>query len=189
MKAHRIYQCHNKNYQFSSLWPVWYNPIMNANPRTAIWLALLATVLLAFALLASCAPAVSGLAGQWHGKHHFTGISYKEATQKKVAPQDVDIVLHISADGKVTGRLGGAQLSDCVVELNRGWIGRMINIKTDYVIRGRIIGAVATGSDTGTNTISAPFNLVDGHIKGSVFAMHPFTYPYPILGLRLSREP
>jgi hypothetical protein len=89
----------------------------------------------------------------------------------------------------VTGRLGGAELSDCVVELNRGWFGRMINIETDYVIRGRIIGAVVTGSDGGTNTISAPFNLVDGRIKGTVFAMHPFTYPYPFLGLRLSREP
>jgi hypothetical protein len=152
-------------------------------------LTLLVTLLSAFTLLASGAPVVSDVAGQWHGKHRFTGISYEEATQKKVVPQDVDIVLHISADGKVTGRLGGAELSDCVVELNRGWFGRMINIETDYVIRGRIIGAVVTGSDGGTNTISAPFNLVDGRIKGTVFAMHPFTYPYPFLGLRLSREP
>lgn len=163
--------------------------VMNTNPRTTIWLTLLVTLWFAFTLLASGAPAVSNLAGQWHGKHRFTGISYKEATQKKVAPQDVDIVLHISADGKVTGRLGGAELSDCVVKLNRGWFGRMINIETDYVIRGRIIGAVAPGSDRGTNTISVPFNLLEGRIKGSVFAMHPFTYPYPFLDLRLSRAP
>ena len=162
---------------------------MNTNPRTTILLTLLVTLLLAFSLSASGAPAVSDLAGQWHGRHRFTGISYEEATQKKVVAQDVDIVLHISADGKVTGKLGGAELSDCVVELNRGWFGRMINIETDYVIRGRIIGAVVTGSDSGTNTISAPFNLVDGRIKGTVFAMHPSIYPYPFLGLRLSREP
>jgi len=162
---------------------------MNTNPRTSILLTLLVTLLLAFTSFASGGPVVSDLAGQWHGKHRFTGISYEEATQKKVVAQEVDIVLHISADGKVTGRLGGAELSDCVVQLNRGWFGRMINIGTDYVIRGRIIGAIITGSDSGTNTISAPFNLAEGRIKGTVFAMHSFTYPYPFLGLQLSREP
>jgi len=163
--------------------------VMNTNPRTTLLLTALVTMLPAFTLLASGSPKVSDLAGEWQGTHRFTGISYEEATQKKVVPQDVKIVLHISADGKVTGQLGGAELSDCVVELNRGWFGRMINIETDYVIRGRIIGAVAPGSDSGTNTISAPFNSVDGRIKGSVFAMHPFTYPYPFLDLQLSREP
>lgn len=163
--------------------------VMNTNPRTTILVTLLVTLLSSFTLLATGAPAVSDLAGQWQGKHRFTGISYEEATQKKVVPQDIDIVLHVSADGKVTGRLGGAKLSECVVELNRGWFGRMINIKTDFVIRGKIIGAVAAGSDSGTNTISAPFKLVDGRIKGTVFVTHSFTYPYPFLGLRLNREP
>jgi len=161
---------------------------MKTNSRTTLLFIVVGT-LSALTLLASGAPKVSDLAGQWQGIHRFTGISYEEATQKKVSPQEVKIVFHISADGKVSGQLGGAELSDCVVALNRGWFGRMINIETDYIIRGRIVGAVAPGSDSGTNTISAPFNVVDRRIKGSVFAMHPFTYPYPFLGLRLSREP
>ncbi len=148
---------------------------------------MLAILLPAFTLLATETATVSDLAGQWQGKGRFTGISYEEATQKKVVPQDVETVLHISADGQVTGQVGGAELSDCVVESNRGWFGRLINIKTDFIIRGRIIGAVAAGSESGTNTINAPFNLPDGRIKGTLFITHPFTYPYPILGLRLSR--
>jgi hypothetical protein len=102
-------------------------------------------------------------------------------------PQGVETVLHISADGKVTGQVGGAELSDCVVDANRGWFGRLLNIKTDFIIRGKIIGAVAIGSESGTNTINAPFNLLDSRIKGTIFITHPFTYPYPFLGLRLSR--
>ena len=149
---------------------------------------MLAVLLPAFTLLAA-QTTVSDLAGQWHGTSHFTGISYEEATQKKVAAQDVEIVLRISADGSVTGRAGGAELSECVVAVNRGWFARLLHIKEDFIIRGKIIGAVAVGSESGTNTINAPFNLPEGHIKGTMFVTHPFTYPYPFLDLRLSREP
>jgi hypothetical protein len=162
---------------------------MNTNPRTIISLTMLAILLPAFTLLASETATISDLAGQWHGTSHFTGISYEEATQKKVAAQDIEIVLHISADGSVTGRAGGAELSECVVEVNRGWFARLLHIKDDFIIRGKIIGAVAVGSESGTNTINAPFNLQDSRIKGTMFITHPFTYPYPFLSLRLSRVP
>lgn len=162
---------------------------MNTNPRITTLLTMLAILLPAFTLLATETATVSDLAGQWHGKSHFSGINYEEATQKKVAAQDVETVLHISADGKVTGRVGGAELRDCVVESNRGWFGRLLNIKTDFIIRGKIAGVVAIGSESGTNTINAPFNLPGNGIKGTIFITHPFTYPYPFLDLRLSREP
>jgi hypothetical protein len=149
----------------------------------------LSLLLPALASRANDGPAVSDLAGQWHGTSRFTGISYEEATQKKVAAQDVEIVLHISADGSVTGRAGGAELSECVVAVNRGWFARMLHVKDDFIIRGKIIGAVAAGSESGTNTINAPFNLPDGRIKGTLFITHPSTYPYPILSLQLGREP
>ena len=152
-------------------------------------LIILAILLTAFSLMASEPASITNLTGEWHGKSRFTGISYNEATQKKVAPQEVEITLQISADGKVTGRVGGAELSDCVATLNRGWFGRMLNIETDFIIRGKMIGAVAAGSENQTNTINAPFNLADGRIKGTLFIVHPFTYPYPILGLHLNREP
>ncbi len=147
------------------------------------------TVLTAVNSFSTETAAVSDMAGQWHGKSRFTGISYEEATQKKVAAQDVEIVLHISADGSVTGRAGGAELSECVVQVNRGWFARLLHIKDDFIIRGKIIGAVAVGSERGTNTINAPFNLPGGRIKGTMFITHPFTYPYPFLSLRLSRQP
>jgi hypothetical protein len=151
--------------------------------------AALAVLLTALTSWAGDGTAVSELAGQWHGTSRFTGISYEEATQKKVAAQDVEVALHVSADGSVTGRAGGAELSECVVAVNRGWFARLLHVKDDFIIRGKIIGAVAVGSESGTNTINAPFNLSGGHVKGTLFITHPSTYPYPILSLRLSREP
>jgi len=163
------------------------NDDMTTNPRVTTLLAMLAALLPAFTLLASGTATISGLAGQWHGTNHCTGISYEEATQKKVAAQDVETVLHISADGKVTGRLGGAELSECVVEANRGWFGRLLHIKTDFIIQGKIVGAVVPGSESGIHSINAPFNFNDNWIKGSVFVIYPVKYPYPFLSLRLSR--
>lgn len=127
------------------------------------------------------------LIGQWHGENQFYGMSRVEITKKKVAIQSVTTALNISADGKVTGHVGGAELSECVVKANRGWIGRMLHLKTDFIIRGKVVGAVAAGSEGGTHTISAPFNLKDHRIAGSMFVIRgPFTYPYPFLKLQLS---
>lgn len=162
---------------------------MNISRRITKLIIMFAIVLPVSTLLATETATVSDLAGQWSGKSRFSGISYEEATQKKVVAQDVEAVLHISADGKVTGRVGGAELKDCVVAANRGWFGRLLHIKTDFIIRGNIIGAVALGSESGTHTINAPFNLDGTRIAGSLFVIHAFTYPYPFLKLQLSREP
>jgi hypothetical protein len=160
---------------------------MNTNSRITTLLTMLAILLPAFTLLATETNTVSDLAGEWHGTNHFSGISYEEAMRKKVAAKDVETVLHISADGKIAGRIGGAELSDCVVEANRGRFGRLFHIKTDFIIRGKIIGAVVPGSESGTHTINAPFNLDDIRITGSIFVIYAIKYPYPFLRLRLSR--
>jgi hypothetical protein len=162
---------------------------MNMNPRLASLIVLLALLLPVLASRADEVATVSSLAGQWHGTSRFTGISYAEATQKKVAAQDVATALTIAADGRVTGHVGGAELGGCVVEANRGWFGRLLHIKTDFIIRGKIIGAVVPGSESGTHAINAPFNLDGARIAGTLFVKYPIKYPYPFLSLRLSRLP
>jgi hypothetical protein len=161
---------------------------MKSNPHRSLLPALLALLLPACGLRAD-QTSLADLTGQWQGQSRFTGISYQEATQKKVAPQQVEIELHIAADGRVTGRAGGAQLRDCVVEVNRGWLARLLHVKDDFIIRGQLVGVVAAGSANATNTINAPFDLPDGQIKGTLFIIHPIIYPYPFLNLKLSRAP
>ena len=162
---------------------------MSTNLRMTRLLAALAILLPVLTSSANAGATVpdKSLIGQWHGQNHFFGISRKEIVEKKVAIQYVETKLEISADGKVTGHVGRAELSGCVVEANRGWCGRLLHIKTDFIIRGKIVGAVAPGSEGGIHSISAPFNLNGSRVVGSMFVIHgAFTYPYPFLSLRLS---
>jgi len=160
---------------------------MNTNQRTTTLLTMFALLLSAFTLMAAETATVSDLAGQWHGKSRFTGISYEEATQKKIAAQDVEIVLHISTDGKATGRIGGAEFTNCVVAVDRGWFGRRLHLWSDFIIRGQIVGAVAPGSESRTHLINAPFDFDGTRIGGSMFVIYPVKYPYPFFSLQLSR--
>jgi hypothetical protein len=148
-------------------------------------LAVLSSVLTSYAGEGAVVPD-QRLVGQWHGQNEFYGMSYQEIKGNKVAIQNVETSFNISTNGSVTGRVGGARLSECVVMVNRGWLGRLLHIETDFIIRGMVVGTVAPGSDDGTNDINAPFNFKGPRIKGTVFSVRgPFTYPYPILNLRL----
>jgi len=83
------------------------------------------------------------LVGQWQGTNRFFGMSHEEIAENKVAARSMAAVLQISTDGTVTGRIGGAELSGCFVVANRGWLGRLLHVKTDFIIRGTVVGAVA----------------------------------------------
>lgn len=157
---------------------------MNTKPCI---LALLALLLPACTLLAADTPAVSDLAGSWHGQSRFTGISYAEAVQKQVVVQAVPIRLQVATDGKVTGQVGGATLNGTVTEEHRGWFWRLIHANDNFVIAGQLSGAVAPGSAGGLHPVSAPFIFDGTRIHGSLFAVCPVKYPYPFLSLRLVR--
>jgi len=161
---------------------------MKTKPRPGLFiiaLAMLSSVLTSHAVEGAAVPDLR-LVGKWHGQNEFYGMSYQEITGKKVAIQNVEIAFNISTNGSVTGRVGGAKLNECVVTANRGWLGRLLHIETDFIIRGKVVGAVVSGSNDGTNIIDAPLNLDGASIKGTIFAVRgPFTYPYPILNLRL----
>jgi hypothetical protein len=160
---------------------------MKTLPRITAWLTVLAIGFSVFTLLAADTSTVSDLAGQWQGKSRFTGISYAEASQKKVAAQDVEIGLKFAADGKVTGRVGGAELTGRVREEHRGWFWHLIHANDNFWIEGQITGAVVVGSEGGIHPINAPFIFDGTRIKGSLFVVYPIKYPYPFLGMRLGR--
>ena len=115
---------------------------------TATSLLTATLALLSFTAQATEPATVSDLTGQWHGKVDFTGISYAEATQKKVTAQNVELTVNIAADGTVTGHVGGAEFTNCVVASNRGWFGRTFHLWSDFIIRGQI--------DTGAPSLPAP---------------------------------
>ncbi len=54
--------------------------------------------------------------------------------QQRVLPVDLDI----HADGNVTGKVGDATLTKGRLQRNRGWVGRKLDLKTDYIIAGKL---------------------------------------------------
>lgn len=66
---------------------------------------------------------------------------------------------------------GGARLSRCAVRKNRGWLGKKLNVKTDYIIRGYLEGSVVPRDAGGTRKIAMPFNLRDGKLTGGLAAL------------------
>ncbi len=161
--------------------------------KTSPWIArMLTTLALLLPVLTSCAtasPAVPDqrLIGHWEGLDRFGGMSRDEIVKQRTKVQDVETELTIAPDGRVTGHVGGAELSGGTVEANRGWLGRTLHLKTDFIIRGRLYGAVALGSEAGIHEINAPFNLAGTRIDGTLFVIRgAFEYPYPTLRLRLA---
>lgn len=102
-----------------------------------------------------------GLVGTWEGPSLFS---------RHGARETVLVSITIFPDGKVEGTAGGARLSQCRVKKNRGWLGKKLNIKTDYIIRGYLEGAVTSKDTGGERKIAMPFNVRDGRLVGGLAA-------------------
>jgi beta-lactamase regulating signal transducer with metallopeptidase domain len=78
------------------------------------------------------------------------------------------IEIEIMPDGKVTGKVGDSELKDAVFKSNRGWLGKKLNIKTDWIIRGDLIGPVIKNENIEREYINLLFMDLDadGKIKG-----------------------
>jgi hypothetical protein len=103
------------------------------------------------------APAIP-FAGEWKG--FATAL---------VDNQEVDlpIDLRIKADGAVTGSVGSSQMR-ARFERNRSWLGRELNIRTDYIILGEARDYPGTPKSGVGESMAMPLNLEDGYLKGSL---------------------
>jgi len=101
-------------------------------------------------------------------------------------PHEILAVLTIGPDGSVAGVIGGAELISGRLVPNRSWFGRLMNWRTDYVIRGTLSRVVESYGGTAGDHFSAPVNFAAQELAGSLFLSHPGA-PKP-LGLRLRRR-
>jgi len=97
------------------------------------------------------------------------------------APDSVAMHLEITADGSVKGFVGNAVFENASCENNRGDLGRALNIKTDYIIRGTLKGAVFSEDPIAEKEISLPFNIDSGSMHGTLFQLGPKGV-YPMAG-------
>lgn len=102
---------------------------------------------------------------------------------------EVEIMIIIHEDGTVTGSVGDATLTECHITLNRTDFERSIHFKTDYIIKGQLQDAIVVGDAISYRDITIPFNIEDDTLKGSLFLIKGWEYPYPIVArLRLTNK-
>lgn len=111
------------------------------------------------------------LIGTWEGKcYHFA------------SKDSVLVSITINEDATAIGTVGDAILRDCLAKKNRGWFGRWINIKTDYIIKSGYLEGLIVPSDSITvNYFTLPFNLAKTRMQGTVMKIAKWTYPVPLV--------
>jgi hypothetical protein len=106
----------------------------------------------------------------------------------------IHVRLDIVADGSVSGQVGDAQLKKGRMARNRGAIGRLLQIKTDYIVSGELHGRVIASEHVQRDGVKMPLNW-DGnvfsgglHTSGSAFGGAD-RMALSAFHLRLTRDP
>src|ERR1019366_8892730 len=100
------------------------------------------------------------MTGHWEGNARII-VSWCHQT-------NLAVVVNILADGSVTGKIGNATLIDGRFEANRGWLGRKLNLATDYIITGDLDGAIVSAEGITRDKIFIPLDLKDNALVGGI---------------------
>jgi hypothetical protein len=100
------------------------------------------------------------MVGHWEGNARII-VSWCHQTNLTVA-------VDIHADGNVTGKIGDATLIGGRFEANRGWLGRKLNLATDYIITGKLDGVIVAAEGITRDKIFIPLNLQDSTFVGGI---------------------
>lgn len=127
---------------------------------SAGFLGLLIVLLTSWTLSAGVGFLTKDMVGKFEGKAKIV-VNW---TQQKNLP----VLLDIGADGAVSGKVGDATLKNGKLGKNRGAIGRKLNIKTDYIVTGKLSGPVIATEKISRASVSIPLNFVDGSYVGGL---------------------
>jgi hypothetical protein len=109
------------------------------------------------------------LPGNWIGKQSVS-IRYTDHENNFHFTNDsLPVVINILQDGTVTGFIGKSKFVNCRVTQNRGRIGKILHIATDFGIEGFLSGKLNIQDKYGLKKIAIPFNIEDSLIKGTIF--------------------
>lgn len=110
------------------------------------------------------------ITGNWKGKMKVS-VRYNINLHYSFvhSTDSVPLLLNILPDGKVSGTFGGAMLVNCIVKKNRGWLGKKLDLGTDYVIKGQLAGSIFSTDTLSVKTFSLPFNLTGHCLDGDIF--------------------
>ncbi len=103
---------------------------------------------------------LDSLGGVWCGSAR---IVVNWTVEKKLG-----VRLAIAPSGDVTGQIGDAQLVAGRLKANRGPVGRMLNIKTDYIVVGKLQGPIIAAEKITRSSVNIPLNWTGSELRGGV---------------------
>ena len=119
-----------------------------------VWLAMVSS---------SCAGnrgVMPDIVGHWQGGGRII-VTWCQQT-------NLPLALEIKGDGTVTGKVGDATLTKGRFRRNRGWLGRKLNIKTDYIITGSLEGPIVAAEGIVRSGVKIPVNNSAGKLVGGI---------------------
>jgi len=116
--------------------------------RTVLAYVTCMTVVLAGALGAQAAS--PEMCGRWKGNADIV-VNWTKA-------RTLPVEIAIAADDRVTGKIGDATIVNGRFRANRGWLGRALHIKTDWVIDGRLEGPIIAAENVVRDEVLMPLN-------------------------------
>lgn len=109
---------------------------------------------------ASAQVATPAVIGRWSGVADIAVNWTKQRT--------VPINVVIGANDQVTGTIGDATLARGRLLRNRGWLGRVMQIKTEYIIEADLDGPIIRAENVQRQMIQIPLDVREGRLVGSV---------------------
>lgn len=133
---------------------------MKSAPRTSGLAVTLGGLVTAYGSVAGESIVTPAMVGHWKGQAQIV-VSW---CQQRVLP--VQVVIH--PDGTVTGTVGDAKLTEGRFDQNRGWLGRRLNLATDYIIAGNLDGDVVAAEGIRRERVKLPLDFNGSTFKGGV---------------------
>ncbi len=100
------------------------------------------------------------VSGSWHGQARII-VSWCPQT-------NLFVRVNIDTNGDVTGKVGDATLINARIRRNRGWLGQKLNLKTDYLITGRLEGPIVAQGQIQRSNVFIPLNLAGKTLAGGL---------------------
>jgi hypothetical protein len=126
--------------------------------RWHVVLAMSATTLLASGAAGQAAR--PEMCGRWKG----TADIIVNWTKARTLPVEIAI----AADDRVTGKIGDATILNGRFRANRGWLGRALHIKTDWLIDGRLEGPIIAAESIARDELLMPLNFRGMTFEGGI---------------------
>lgn len=143
----------------------------------------LIVLIISIFIITSCSETEmpSDLPGTYSG-NEIVLLRYDKDGQYLGKDDIVQVSLIVGNNGEISGVVGEAVFEGCKVTRNRGWLSRLLNIKTDFIINGRLKGRTYENDTLQNKIISMPFNLKNNEINGRLF-LNNNGHNYPIISI------